>query len=97
MGKILTLNHLHCRRAIMIDWCYTCKNNRECVDHLLLHCKFAKVLWSFVFCLFGVQWVMPRRVREVLESWGWVAFGGLFHNALCGQFGRSVIRELSKT
>lgn len=34
---------------------------------------------------------------KCFESWGWVAFGGLFHNALCGPFGRSVIRELSTT
>jgi len=28
-------------------------------------------IWSMVFCLFGVQWVMPRRVVELLERGLW--------------------------
>ena len=28
------------------------------MDHLLLHCKFASVLWGEVLIMFGVQWVM---------------------------------------
>jgi hypothetical protein len=46
------------------------KTSGESIDHLLLHCKVAKDLWSSLFNLFGVEWVMPRRVREWLMSWG---------------------------
>ncbi len=35
----------------------------------LLHCAYACELWSFVFCLFGVSWVIPARVIDVL-AWG---------------------------
>ncbi len=38
----------------------------ETADHLLLHCAFASELWSMVFCLFGLQWVMPERVVDFL-------------------------------
>ena len=38
-------------------------------DHLLLHCSFAKELWDMIFTLFGIQWVMPRRVVEMLACW----------------------------
>jgi hypothetical protein len=39
------------------------------VGNLLLHCEIAKELWSLLFDLFGVVWVMPGRVREMLMSW----------------------------
>jgi hypothetical protein len=47
---------------ILLDWCCMCKRSGESVEHLLLHCSLARELWSMVFGLFGVQWVMPRRV-----------------------------------
>jgi hypothetical protein len=27
-------------------------------------------LWSYILILFGVEWVMPRMVLELLISWG---------------------------
>ena len=46
-----------------------CKRCGESVDHLLLHCPIAWELWSLVFCLFGIQWVMPHAVLELFEAW----------------------------
>jgi hypothetical protein len=46
------------------------KKRWESFDHLLLNCKVAKDLWSSPFNLFGIEWAMPRRVREWLMSWG---------------------------
>jgi hypothetical protein len=42
----------------MVGWCSMCRCNGETVDHLLLHCPVARELWSFVFRLFGVDWVI---------------------------------------
>ena len=39
------------------------------MDYLLLHCKFAHALWSEVFLMFGVQWVMPYMVVSLLFVW----------------------------
>jgi hypothetical protein len=41
----------------------------ETPDHLLLHCDIARDLWNLVFRMFGVEWVMPRRVVELLACW----------------------------
>ena len=41
----------------------------ESVDHLLLHCPIAYELWSMVFCLFGIHWVMPYHISKLLGSW----------------------------
>ena len=46
-----------------------CKKNGESVDHLLLHCVVAIVL-----CIFGLYWVMPRRVVDNI---------GLLEGELC--------------
>lgn len=40
------------------------------MDHLLVHCDFADALLGYVFCLFGANWVMPRRVFDLLVGWG---------------------------
>jgi hypothetical protein len=49
-----------------------CKKNGESVDHLLLHCEVACVIWNFFFKCFGLYWVMPRRVVDLFAYW-WTA------------------------
>ena len=39
------------------------------VDHLLIHCPIAWELWTTVFSLFGVSWVMLKGVVDLLASW----------------------------
>jgi hypothetical protein len=54
------------RHFIMIDRCYMCKKTGESVDHLLLHYDVASALWSSLFSRFGLSWVMPRQVIDLL-------------------------------
>jgi hypothetical protein len=56
--------------VVVIEWCCMCKKNEESMDHLLLHYEVAHDLWSYIFSLFGIEWVMPRMVLELLTSWG---------------------------
>ncbi|RVX22474.1 Histone-lysine N-methyltransferase ASHR1 [Vitis vinifera] len=42
---------------------------KEMIDHILVHCSKARVLWDFVFSLFGVNWVLPFTVRSTLLDW----------------------------
>jgi hypothetical protein len=35
----------------------------------LLHCPITRDLWDMVFTLFGVCWVMPKRVEDLLACW----------------------------
>ena len=46
-----------------------CKCNCESVDHLFLHCPVASELWSMVFGLFGVYWVMPLSIVGLFACW----------------------------
>jgi hypothetical protein len=44
-----------------------CKKSGESIDHILINCEVVRDLWSSLINLFGVDWVMPRRVRVVGE------------------------------
>ena len=46
-----------------------CKCNGESVDHLLLNCPIGLDLWSMILVLFGLSWVMPKSVFELLACW----------------------------
>ena len=50
----------------MVSWCCMCRCSRETVDHLLIHCSAAFELWSFIFRMFGVQWVLVEKVLDLL-------------------------------
>ena len=93
LGKILTIDALRKRRLITVDWCCMCKHNWENVDHLLLHCRLAREIWSMVFALlglqwvvfalFGLQWVMPHTVLD--RFMGWYGFPGQNRSAVVWQ------------
>jgi hypothetical protein len=70
LGKILTHDKLHRRHIVVVEWCCMCKKNGEFIDHLLLHCDMARVVWRYFYSLFGVEWVMPRSMLDLLSGWG---------------------------
>jgi hypothetical protein len=72
-GKILTCDNLMKRGHVLAAWCCMCKKGWETVDHLLIHCEVAAALWGFIFQRFGIQWVLPAKVMDLLFGW----FNGL--------------------
>ena len=71
LGRTLTTDNLWKHRVVVLDWCCMCKKDGEYIDHLLLRCHVAKELWNMVFSLFGVHWVMPCHVVDLLASWSY--------------------------
>ena len=69
LGKILTIDNLRKRHFVVLEWFFMCKGCGESIDHLLLHCSIASEMWSMIFCLFGICWVMPQRVADLLDCW----------------------------
>jgi hypothetical protein len=47
------------------------KHCGESIDHLLLHCEVVAEICNVFFHLFGVNWVMPRKVSDILEWCFW--------------------------
>ncbi|RVW72651.1 putative deoxyribonuclease TATDN1 [Vitis vinifera] len=68
-GKILTLDKLQRRGWQLPNWCFLCGCEEENANHILLHCTVVKTLWEIALVIFGVQWVFPESVIEVLLSW----------------------------
>ena len=68
-GGILTIDNLVKKNLPLVNWCCLCRGEKEIVDHLLIHCKYANTLWSEVLRLFGVQWVMPKNIVSLLSVW----------------------------
>lgn len=52
-----------------MDWCCLCKCNGENANRPLLHCGEVSWLWSFASRSFGVAWVLPKRVIDLLATW----------------------------
>ena len=68
-GQILTLDNLMLSGRLLANRCCLCCNNVESVDHLLLFCPIAHSLWMYLIRLFGIEWVMPGSVVDLLFCW----------------------------
>ena len=43
--------------------------NEEMVHHLFIHCNFSRNVWTTLFARFGISWVMPWSVEDLLQQW----------------------------
>ncbi|RVW78924.1 putative ribonuclease H protein [Vitis vinifera] len=68
-GKVLTMDQLKKRGWAVANRCFLCCEEEESIDHILIHCSKARVLWELLFALFGVCWVLPSSARETLIEW----------------------------
>ncbi|RVW56571.1 hypothetical protein CK203_086726 [Vitis vinifera] len=68
-GKISTVDMLMRRGWSMANRCNLCKENEETVNHILIHCGKTRDLWNLLFSSFGVVWVLPESVRNLLLEW----------------------------
>ena len=39
------------------------------MNHLLVHCSKARLLWDLMLTLVGVKWAFPLTATEILISW----------------------------
>lgn len=58
------------RRGITTaNQCYLCKNCLETCNHLLLWCLYTYNLWTLVFGLLGISWVMAGSAMNEILAW----------------------------
>ena len=68
-GRVLTLDQLQRRGRALANRCFLCAEKEEDINHLLLHCKKAKMLWDLVLSIVGTSWVFPNSVIQMLLAW----------------------------
>ena len=69
LSRILTNDKLEAVSACCYWMCCMCKRAGENINHLLSHCPITRELWSMVFTLSGVFWVMPKGIVEHKSLW----------------------------
>ena len=74
-GKVLTLDQLKRRGMTFANRCFMCEEEEETIDHLLIHCKIAKMLWDLFLLIVGISWVFPHSVLHTLLAWQGAAVG----------------------
>ena len=65
-GKVLTLDQLKCRGMTFSNRCFMREEEEETIDHLLIHCKSAKMLWDPFLSIVGIRWVFLQSVLHTL-------------------------------
>ena len=74
-GKMLILDQLKRRGRALANRRFLCEENEEDINHLLLHCKKARMLWDLFLSIVGKSWVFPDSVIQTLLSWQGVPMG----------------------
>ena len=74
-GKVLTLDQLKRKGIPLVNRCCLCEEYEETIDHLLIHCSRAKMLWDLLLAVTGFNWVFPRTVCQLLLTWQGASVG----------------------
>ena len=65
---MLTLDQLTRRGRPLAKKCYLYERKEETIEHLLMHCLQARMLWELILAIIGMGWVFPFTVRQALLS-----------------------------
>ena len=69
------MDKLKRRGLTLVNRCIMCEEDEETIDHLLIHCKCAKMLWDLFLSIVGISWVFPHSVLHSLLAWQGVVVG----------------------
>ena len=65
-GKALTMDQLKRQGLTLVNRYVMCEEDEETIDHLLIHCKCAKLLWDLFLSIVEISWVFPHSVLHSL-------------------------------
>lgn len=67
--RILTKDNLRKRGKFVVNGCPMCLKVVETVDHLILNCKNAQMIWKSVLSWFECCWVLPKTLLYLFKEW----------------------------
>ena len=62
------MDNLRRRHILPVNACLLYLADEESVDHLLVHCKQSKALWSAILEEFNYSWVMPQSLPDLFHQ-----------------------------
>ena len=68
-GKVISLDQLKHRGRTLANRCCLCEEDEETINHLLNHCKIARMLWDLFLTTVRTTWVFLHSVRHTLLAW----------------------------
>ncbi|XP_077242381.1 uncharacterized protein LOC143882877 [Tasmannia lanceolata] len=71
-GMIQTIEFLRRRGMWLVDYCSLCMEDGESIDHLFIHCKVEREIWGLILDRFGICWIFPNSILELVLSWDFV-------------------------
>ena len=65
----MTLDQLKKRGWALANRCFFCGEEEENLEHIALHCPLVREVWSTLFALLEVNWVLPYSIRDLQHWW----------------------------
>ena len=59
---------------MLANKCFLCEEE-ETIDHLLVHCNCARMLWDLFLAIVGYSWIFPSLVCQTLLTWQGIHVG----------------------
>ena len=63
------LDQLKCCGRALANRCFLCEEEEETIEHLLIHCSKAKMLWNLFLMIVGSSWVFLLSVLHTFLAW----------------------------
>lgn len=67
--KLPTIDFLQRRGIILTNMCSLCLQEAESVNHIFIHCPFAKEVWDAILGEVGMAWVFPNNIGNLFQGW----------------------------
>lgn len=74
LNKISTMNMLWRNGLVLSSICLFCYGDTELATHILIHCPFTLEIWCGIAKDFGVNFIAPRNLMDLLLGWKLKAF-----------------------
>ncbi|XP_058099688.1 uncharacterized protein LOC131244039 [Magnolia sinica] len=69
--RVLTIDNLERRSLALPKICLMCMESAESIDHLFIHCSFARKVWRYFLRSSNMPGVMLASMESLLWAWHW--------------------------
>lgn len=78
---IFTIDKLMGKGNMLVNGCFLCRKAEETWNHILLWCLVAYSLWTLVYGLLGISWVIAGNMKNKFWAWDGLSRGRKFNTS----------------